>query len=214
VLVAVRDQCRVDTLLTSGLSPRRIGSIGFRWPGATTAAPPVLTTLRVSPYRIELATEAHDRAIGELLVDAFEKTYARKLPEVVMSDRRRADLRAVAEKRKVARVWVATCGDEVVGTVAVWAAGAPGSEAWLPNAASLRHLAVAEAHRGSGLSSKLMDAAEAWVRAQRMKAVCLHVRRRVSGVAKFYLQRGYARTPEGDLDLLPEVFLEAFVLKL
>lgn len=164
-----------------------------------------------SEYAIRTATAADDRAVGLLLVDAFEKTYARKLPEVAMSDRRRAELMAVAEKRKVARVWVATAGSEVVGTVAVWTPGAPGSEAWLPNAASLRHLAVAEAHRGTGLSALLMDAAESWCRARGIARVCLHVRRNVTGVAKFYLQRGYRRAPEGDLDLLPEVFLEAFV---
>ena len=107
-------------------------------------------------YAIRFATDADDHAIGELLVDAFEKTYARKLPEVVMSDRRRGELRAVAEKRKVAKVWAATAGDDVVGTVAVWPAGAKGSEAWLPNAACLRHLAVSETHRSSGLSSQLM----------------------------------------------------------
>jgi predicted N-acetyltransferase YhbS len=165
----------------------------------------------VPAYAIRFATAADDRAIGELLVDAFEKTYARKLPEVVMSDRRRAELRAMAQKRQVAKVWAATAGDEVVGTVAVWPPGAKGSEAWLPNAACLRHLAVAESHRASGLSSQLMDTAEAWSKANGMGAVCLHVRRNVTGVANFYLRRGYRRAVEGDLDFLPEVFLEAFV---
>jgi predicted N-acetyltransferase YhbS len=162
-------------------------------------------------YGIRFATDADDHAIGELLVDAFEKTYARKLPEVVMSERRRAELRAVAEKRKVAQVWVALEGETVVGTVAVWPAGAKGSEAWLPNAACLRHLAVAESHRGSNVSAQLMDAAERWSKEQGTSAVCLHVRRHVTGVANFYLRRGYTRAPEGDLDLLPEVFLEAYV---
>jgi predicted N-acetyltransferase YhbS len=171
----------------------------------------VLTTCAVSAYEIRLATAADDRAIGELLVDAFEKTYARKLPEVVMTDRRRAELRAVAQKRKVARVWAALADGAVVGTVAVWTPGAQGSEAWLPNAGSLRHLAVAEPHRGKGLSSQLMDEAEAWAKARGLARICLHVRKNVGGVAAFYLQRGYRRAPEGDLDLLPEVFLEAFV---
>lgn len=168
-----------------------------------------------SRHRLRLATDADDAAVGELLVAAFEQTYARRMPEVVMSDRRRADLRAVKEKREVARVWVAE--DEsgrVVGTVAVWPPGAPGTEAWLPGAASLRHLAVAEAERGSGLSARLMDEAEAWVRAQGWGAICLHVRRGVHGVARLYLARGYTRAPAGDLDLLPEVYLEAFALAL
>lgn len=83
-----------------------------------------------SRHRLRLATDADDAAVGALLVAAFEQTYARRMPEVVMSDRRRADLRAVKEKREVARVWVAE--DEsgpVVGTVAVWPPGAPGTVA-------------------------------------------------------------------------------------
>ena len=35
-----------------------------------------------------------------------------------------------------------------------------------------------------------------------------------SGVARVYERRGYARAPEGDLDKTPEVFLDAFVLRL
>lgn len=168
----------------------------------------------MSTYEIRLATAADDQAIGELLVEAFEKTYARKLPEVVMTDRRRAELRAVEQKRKVARVWAALADGAVVGTVALWTPGAEGSEAWLPNAGSLRHLAVADAHRRGGLSSLLMDEAEGWAKKRGLAHICLHVRRSVTGVAKLYLRRGYRRVPEGDLDLLPEVFLEAFVLDL
>ena len=159
------------------------------------------------------ATPADAAAVGELLVQAFELTYARKLPEVVVSEERRAELRAVAKKRGVAKVWVAepVAGGGIVGTVALWPPGAAGNEAWLEGAADLRHLAVVDAHRRSGVSEQLMDVAEAAARATGCKAVCLHVRRGVTGVARMYLGRGYRRAPEGDLDLLPEVFLEAFV---
>src|SRR5688572_26720469 len=98
------------------------------------------------------ATAQDDHAIGELLVAAFERTYARKMPEVVMTDERRAELRRVSAKRAVARVWVYERAGQVVGTVAVWPAGAPRTEAWIPGAVDLRHLAVDEAHRGGDIS--------------------------------------------------------------
>lgn len=168
----------------------------------------------MSEYVFREATAADDSAIGELLVAAFVEQYARKLPEVEVTEQRKADLRAVAAKRAVAKVWVVEHAGEVVGTVAMWAPGAKGSEAWLPRAADLRHLAVAQAHRGGLVSRLLLDGAEAWARAQGCEAVCLHVRRGALGVARVYQRRGYVRTPEGDLDKLPDVFLEAFVLRL
>jgi predicted N-acetyltransferase YhbS len=158
------------------------------------------------------ATAEDDRAIGELLVDAFEKTYARKLPQVVMSDARRAELRDVKSKRAVAKVWVCARQGKVVGTVAVWPAGAPGSEAWIMGAVDLRHLAVDDGHRGGEVSRGLLDAAERHARQTQATAVCLHVRRGAVGVRRLYESRGYRRRPEGDLDFLPEVFLEAFAL--
>ncbi|MBL8955048.1 MAG: GNAT family N-acetyltransferase [Myxococcaceae bacterium] len=163
---------------------------------------------------IREAVEADDAAVGELLVRAFVESYARKLPDVVVGERRKADLRDVRSKRGVAKVWVAEERGEIVGTVAMWAPGAKGSEAWLSNAFDLRHLAVSEQRRGSGLAGRLLDVAEAYARAAGGAAVCLHVRREASGVADVYVKRGYRRAPEGDLDFLPEVFLEAYVLAL
>lgn len=166
----------------------------------------------MSEYVFREATAADDGAIGELLVQAFVEQYARKLPEVEVTAQRKADLRAVAAKRAIAKVWVVTHAGEVVGTVALWPPGAKGGEAWVPGAADLRHLAVAGAHRGGVVSRLLLDGAEAWAREQRCRAVCLHVRRGAVGVARVYERRGYVRVPEGDLDKLPEIFLEAFLL--
>jgi predicted N-acetyltransferase YhbS len=161
---------------------------------------------------IREATEGDDRAVGELLVAAFERTYARKMPEVTMSEERCAELRDVKSKRAVAKVWVFERGGEVVGTVAVWPPKAKGSEAWIEGAADLRHLAVDERHRGGEVSKALIDVAEAWARGQGATAMCLHVRRGAVGVRKVYEARGYQRRPEGDLDFRPDVFLEALAL--
>ena len=163
---------------------------------------------------IRTATDRDDEPIGELLVGAFERTYARKMPQVVMTAERRADLRDVKSKRAIARVWVCERNGVVIGTVTVWPAGAQGSEAWMPGAVDLRHLAVDERHRGGEVSKQLLDAAESFARAQGASSVNLHVRRGAAGVRKLYEARGYVRQPAGDLDLLPDVFLEAFALNL
>ncbi len=160
---------------------------------------------------VRSAVCSDDAAVGELLVTAFVETYARKMPEVVVTDERKAQLRAVADKRSVANVWVAEVDGALAGTVATWSPGAPGSEAWRPNAVDLRHLAVSRSHRGFGVSAALLDAAEAHAWSLGAEAVCLHVRRGAHGVRGLYVSRGYAEDPEGDLDR-PEVSLEALVL--
>ncbi len=158
------------------------------------------------------AVAQDDGAIGELLVEAFMNSYARKLPEVTVTEPRKAELRDVAGKRGLAKLWVAEREGVVVGTVTVWPPGAPKSEAWVENAADLRQLAVASSQRGLGVSARLMELAERWAREQQYSGVCLHVRRGALGVRSVYEARGYLRRPEGDLDFLPEVFLEAFFL--
>lgn len=154
-----------------------------------------------------------DATVGEILVAGYLTRYAQKMPEVVVTDRRKAELRDVATKRNEALVLVAEVDGNVVGTVAVWRPGAPGSEAWLPEACDLRHLAVHPTAQGRGLSKPLLDEAERRARQMGAKYVCLHVRRGNRGVARLYMGRGYIRAPEGDLEL-PEVLLDAYYLPL
>lgn len=168
----------------------------------------------MSSYRVRPAEPRDDAAIGELLVASFVEQYARKLPDVVVTGHRKAELRNVAAKRALAHVWVAEKDGEIVGTIALWPPGAHRSEAWISNAADLRHLAVAGAHRGGEVSKLLIDTAEKHARAMGCTSVCLHVRRGAGGVRALYERRGFVRAPEGDLDQLPEVFLEALVLRL
>ena len=154
-----------------------------------------------------------DAVVGEILVSGYLTRYAQKMPEVVLTDRRKAELRDVASKRKEALVLVAELEGRVVGTVAVWPPGAAASEAWLPEACDLRHLAIDPAVQGRGLSKPLLDEAERRARQMGARYVCLHVRRGNKGVARLYMDRGYARAPEGDLDF-PEVLLDAYFLTL
>ena len=122
-------------------------------------------------------------------------------------------VRDVASKRKEATVLVLELDGKVVGTVAIWAPGSPQSEAWLPQAWDLRHLAFDPAVHGRGLSAPLLDRAEQIARDSGARYMCLHVRRGNKGVAKLYMGRGYERDPKGDLEL-PEVSLDAYFLRL
>ncbi|HEX8436882.1 GNAT family N-acetyltransferase [Archangium sp.] len=171
-----------------------------------------MSTELVERVVIREARPEDDAAIGELLVEAFITQYAKKLPEVVYTEERKRSLRDTATKREVATVLVAELEGRVVGTVALWPPGAPGSEAWLPDAADLRHLATAVDLHGQGLSKPLLDEAERMARAWGVSAICLHVRRGAEGVLRMYQRRGYVREPAGDLEL-PTVFLVALVLR-
>lgn len=164
----------------------------------------------MSDLTIREARPEDDPAVGELLVNAFISAYARKMPEVRYDEARKRELRDVAWKRARAKVLVAEKEGKVVGTVALFPPGADGSEAWLPGAADLRHLATDPTLHGQGLSTPLLDAIEAVAREWKVSAICLHVRKGAHGVARLYQKRGYLREPSGDLEL-PTVSLEAFV---
>jgi predicted N-acetyltransferase YhbS len=162
---------------------------------------------------IRLAEAKDDVAVGNLLVDAFVISYAKKMPWVVVTEERKTDLRAVAKKRAQARVFVAEhpiLG--IVGTVALFPPGAEGSEAWIPTASDLRHLALNPHHKVPGASAALMKQAEDEAWRLGSTAVCLHVRRGADGVAGVYTKRGYVRAPEGDMSY-PTVELDGFILQ-
>lgn len=161
---------------------------------------------------VRAARPEDDEAIGELLVTSFMTAYAAKLPEVVYSEERKADLRAVARKRAEGRVFVAELEGRVIGTVLVYPPGALRSEAWIAGAADIRQLAVAPELFGRGLSDALMRAAETEAWALGAKCITLHVRKGADGVGRLYERRGYRRAPEGDLSL-PEVELAGYVLE-
>jgi GNAT superfamily N-acetyltransferase len=159
------------------------------------------------------ARPGDDARIGDLLVDAFLATYARKMPEVVYDDARKNELRDVATKRDRALVLAAELDGRVVGTVAIFRPGAADSEAWLPNHSDLRHLAVDPALHGKGVSKPLLDRAEAVARDDwKVDGICLHVRKGAEGVARLYESRGFRRDPSGDM-VKPTVTLEAYALR-
>jgi predicted N-acetyltransferase YhbS len=167
-----------------------------------------------SDFQIREARPEDDEQIGALLVEAFVTSYAREMPEVVVTEKRKKDLRDIVTKRQRACVLVAEDHGRLVGTVTLFPPGAETSEAWLPNAADLRHLAIDLRMRGQGVANALLDETERKAREWGCEGICLHVRRGAHGVARVYQKRGYRRSAAGDLDRLPEIFLEAYFLPL
>src|SRR3954468_9773220 len=167
----------------------------------------------VADIRVRLAGDADDALIGEILVDGYVTAYARKMPHVVVGEGRRATLRDVASKREHATVLVVEVDGRVCGTVSIWKPGDADSEAWVQDAADLRHLAVAPEMQGRGLARPLLDEAERIARDEwKAGAICLHVRHGNAGVARLYQSRGYVRSPSGDLSY-PDIDLDAYVLR-
>jgi len=163
---------------------------------------------------IREAAADEDRAIGEMLVQAYLAQHARKALAIGMTPDREAELRDQRARRAHAHILVAESGGRLAGTVALYPWGAPGSEAWIGGAANLRYLAVDPAFQGRGLSLLLLRHGERIARQWMAPAICLHVRSGADGVIRLYRGQGYVRDPEGDLDFRPSIYLEAFRLSL
>ena len=161
--------------------------------------------------RVRKAQKEDDEEVGELLIESFTKAYARKMPELRLSETRKNDLRDVASKRKTASVLVAVDeSDRIVGTVTLYPPDSSESFSWKPDACDLRAMAIFPLLHGKDLGGILLDAA---IReAERLGAhhITLHVRRGAAGVARFYERHGWKRDPDGDQDCLPEIFKEGY----
>jgi uncharacterized protein len=173
------------------------------------SAPPVL---------IREAFAEDDQEVGELLVDAFVENYARKLPKVVVGEERRRDLRAVSARRALgargdACVLVAEVDGRIAGTATLFR-GQSRNYAWTDDSAELRYMAVHREFQGAGISRALLDEARRRAMTWGVSSICLHVRQGATGVMQMYERNGYVKTPEGDRDLRPEIFLEAFQLRI
>src|ERR1700761_333482 len=108
---------------------------------------------------LRLARPEDDVRIGELLVEAFVTTYAKRMPEVVVSEARKTRLRGVVNERAQGAQWVLEWEGSVVGTAMLYRPSTPESEAWIPNAADLRFVAVDPKFQGRGWASKLVETA-------------------------------------------------------
>lgn len=159
---------------------------------------------------IRLATEKDDAFLGELLIQSFVETYAKKMPEVVVSEKRKLDLRNLKSKRDTAKVFVAQSGGQVVGTVTLFPSSHPETESWKSKSCDLRYMAVDPTFQGKGVADQLIEACKTQVKEWQLEFICLHVRRGAGGIARFYEKHGFIREGVGDLDQLPEIYLEGY----
>jgi len=158
--------------------------------------------------------EADDHVVGELLVRSFDYQNSRLMPDVVTTEDRRRDLRNQKAKRAAATVLVGLIDDKIVGTVTMYPPGADGNEAWRRGAVDLRYLAVDERFMGQGLSAAFLDEIRRRAVDAGASAICLHIRRGAAGLGRLYERHGYVRDLRGDIDLLPVIFLEGYIVEL
>ncbi len=168
----------------------------------------------MSKMKLRHAEETDDHVIGELLIRAFDTQNSIKMPGVVSSPERYADLRDRAQKRKDATVLVGEIDGVLAGTLTLYRWGAPGNEAWIESAAGLRYLAIDPRFAGNGLSTVFIAEAKKLATDWRASAICLRVRSGASGVQRLYKLHGWKRDERGDLDLMPEIYLDGFTLRL
>lgn len=160
---------------------------------------------------LSVARPEEDEEIGELLVRSFVETYAREMPEVVVGAGRLRELRDVKKIRTDAILLAWRTGARVAAVCAVYPPGFVEGKAWIPHASELRFMAVHPDFQSKGIASPLLESALRTAREkQGAHVMCLHVRRGAHGVARFYTCHGFKRDPQGDRDLLPEIFLEAY----
>ena len=139
-----------------------------------------------------------DRNLGEFLVRVFTETYREKLPQVSTSAERISDLMDVITKRRSGVVCVLELGYKIVGSFSLIHPDAKISDAWLPNSATLRCVAVDKEYHGLGFSELLLREAHRRAASWGMESVCLHVQKGADKVAALYEQVGYKRDPRGD----------------
>ncbi|MCB0416564.1 MAG: GNAT family N-acetyltransferase [Bdellovibrionales bacterium] len=159
------------------------------------------------------ATSADDASVGDFLVNTFNDTYAEKLPDAVLNPDREADLRDVASRRRDGGVWVVELGYQLVATFSVLKPGTEGNDAWLPEAALLRCVAVDRLFHGLRFSSLILESSKTIATEWRASHLCLHVQRGAQGVARTYEKFGYVRDVRGDNNFLGSM-VEGYALNL
>lgn len=161
----------------------------------------------------------YDQRIGELLIESYLSTYAKKMPEVVLTERRLNDLRSVAQKRADGALFILMnepfkATSDLIGTVTLYPPSYSATEAWLSNHADLRYFVIDPKNHGQNLSKLLIETCIEQAKKWKCEGICIHVRRGAHGLARMYEKFGFKRKPEGDLDFLPEIFLLGYSLSL
>lgn len=148
--------------------------------------------------RLRNSHPGEDLEVGDLLVQSFKETYARKLPEVVTNADRERELRDVASRRSAGVVRIAVLGFQIIGTYSLILPGDKLDESWNANTATLRCVAIAPAFQSLKLGELILDDVVRVARGWRVSSICLHVQQGATGVARMYEAFGFMRDHRGD----------------
>ncbi len=121
----------------------------------------------------------------------------------------------VARRAVSAIVLVAVAGGRIVGTATVELDRTiDGTEGLQPGQANLRLLAVDPGIRGRGVGRRLVEACVQVARRAGKEVATLHTTEQMVAAQRIYRSLGFRRDPSGDVELHPDLVLQAFRLGL
>jgi ribosomal protein S18 acetylase RimI-like enzyme len=121
----------------------------------------------------------------------------------------------VASRAGFAPVLVAVAGRRIVGTVTVELDRTiEGTGGLQPGQANVRLLAVDPQARGRGVGQRLVRACVQVGRGAGKEVLTLHTTEQMAAAQRIYRTLGFRRDPAGDVELHPDLILQAFRLPL
>jgi ribosomal protein S18 acetylase RimI-like enzyme len=121
----------------------------------------------------------------------------------------------VAGRAGYATVLVAVAGERIVGTATVELDQTiEGTEGLLPGQANLRLLAVDPGARGRGVGRRLVEACVQVARRAGKEVATLHTTEQMVAAQRIYRSLGFRRDRSRDVELHPDLILQAFRLPL
>ena len=147
-------------------------------------------------------------AVGEITLAAYEDF------TTGTEDFYREHLRDAARRAREAELWVASDGDELLGTVTYCPPGSPWRELAGEREGEFRMLAVDPARQGRGAGYALVEHCEHRAREHGATGMVLSSLAEMAAAHRVYGRLGYTRAPERDWSPVDDVHLIAFVKEL
>ena len=147
-------------------------------------------------------------AVGEITLAAYEDF------TTGTEDFYREHLRDAARRAREAELWVASDGDELLGTVTYCPPGSPWRELAGEREGEFRMLAVDPARQGRGAGYALVEHCERRAREHGATGMVLSSLAEMAAAHRVYGRLGYTRAPERDWSPVDDVHLIAFVKEL
>jgi ribosomal protein S18 acetylase RimI-like enzyme len=150
--------------------------------------------------------------VAELVLAAYEEFESSLPPEFLVSFTENID---ETLRRKETEVIVAAIGGQIVGTVTLYAGGAPyGADALPSDWAAMRLLAVHPESRRRGVGRALTLECLRRARERELSTMLLHTLPSMTDAHAMYESLGFLRVAELDADLTDEVRVLAYRLDL